>query len=99
MRGMLQSWRSTSLGESNASFIDVSLLVLIRTTIHSFLDDSNANVQEPGGSFSMGVYWPAPLRFSNIMTGYFEGYVNATLFTGDIEFTDIPSGQESYWVL
>ncbi|EPQ56668.1 aspartic peptidase A1 [Gloeophyllum trabeum ATCC 11539] len=45
-----------------------------------FVDDSQAQTLEPGGSFTMG-------------------FVNQSLYTGDIDFQNIPSGSESYWIL
>ena len=27
------------------------------------------------------------------------GFLDQTLYTGEIEFTDIPAGQELYWIL
>ncbi|KAH9857278.1 acid protease [Lenzites betulinus] len=44
-----------------------------------FVDATNANALEPGGTFTLGA-------------------VNTTLFTGDIDYQSIPSGQEGYWI-
>ncbi|KAI0351375.1 acid protease [Trametes cingulata] len=44
-----------------------------------FVDASNVQNLEPGGTFTLGA-------------------VNNTLFTGDIDYQDIPSGQEGYWI-
>lgn len=46
-----------------------------------FLDDANAQEEEPGGAFTLGG-------------------TNSSLFTGDIDFVDIPSGvTPSFWLL
>jgi len=60
-----------------------------------------------------GGSWTAPLmsfvltRFNNVSTanaaepgGVFTmGYTNSSLFTGDIEYTNIPTGSQSYWLI
>ena len=44
-----------------------------------FVNDSNAQQLEPGGTFNLGS-------------------TNSSLFTGNIDYQDIPSGQEGYWI-
>ncbi|TBU30161.1 aspartic peptidase domain-containing protein [Dichomitus squalens] len=44
-----------------------------------FVNDTNAQQLEPGGTFNIGS-------------------TNSSLYTGDIDYQDIPSGQEGYWI-
>jgi hypothetical protein len=45
-----------------------------------FVDESAADVLEPGGTFTMG-------------------FINESLYTGEIDYQPIPSGLETYWIL
>lgn len=44
----------------------------------------------------MGTPHPSPSHHIFIAIGI--GFVNSTLYTGDIEFIDIPAGMDTYWV-
>ncbi|THU93882.1 aspartic peptidase A1 [Dendrothele bispora CBS 962.96] len=44
-----------------------------------YLDDTQAEELEYGGSFTMG-------------------FLNSSLYTGDIDYNDIPAGMETYWI-
>ncbi|KAI0766648.1 acid protease [Trametes elegans] len=44
-----------------------------------YVDVSNAQSLEPGGTFTLGA-------------------VNSSLYTGDIDYQNIPDGQEGYWI-
>ncbi|EIW79303.1 acid protease [Coniophora puteana RWD-64-598 SS2] len=44
-----------------------------------FLNDTNAQQMEPGGSLTMG-------------------YTNSSLYTGDIDFQNLPDGQQTFWI-
>lgn len=45
-----------------------------------FVNQSNANALEPGGTFTMGA-------------------TNSSLYTGDIDYVDVPSDAITYWTL
>ena len=45
-----------------------------------FVNQTNANVLEPGGTFTMGG-------------------LNSSLYTGDIDYVDIPSDAVTFWTL
>ncbi|KAH0836320.1 acid protease [Lanmaoa asiatica] len=61
-----------------------------------YINDTHASNLEPGGSVTMGrVTWTSrdtPLTFQ------YKGYVNESLYTGNIDYQNIPNGQVSYWV-
>lgn len=71
--GAMPFWQT--LAESSAWSEPVMAFSLTR-----FLNQSNVQALEPGGTFTMGA-------------------TDSSLFTGTIEYTDIPSGKEGFWVL
>jgi hypothetical protein len=66
--------------------------------VFSFLDDPSAQTLEPGGTFTMGI--PALHLILIILSDATKctGFVNSSLYTGDIDFVDMP-GTPSYWIL
>lgn len=68
--------------------------------MNSFVDDNRAQKLEFGGSFTMGMSCSLSLS-SPVKTHLllFLGFTNSSLYTGNIDFQNIPSGQESYWIL
>lgn len=73
------------------------MLITIRNA--SFLDDSGAASLEPGGTFTMGrvLVFGYPSLSQSVFSS--TGYLDNSLYTGDVDFVNIPSGQESYWTL
>jgi cathepsin D len=62
-----------------------------------YVDDRFARTLEVGGSFAMGtLISTSALTIPAKPTE--SGFVNTSLFTGDIEFLNI-TGKPSYWVL
>lgn len=60
-----------------------------------------------GGSWSQPLMSFVLTRFTNTTNPNVEepggvftmGYVNTSLYTGDIEYTNIPAGSETYWLI
>lgn len=71
--GATPFWQS--LAETSGA-LDESLFAF---HITRFTNDSNANSQEAGGTFTLGA-------------------TNSSLFTGDIDYQDIPDGAPGYWI-
>ena len=65
-----------------------------------YINDTNAiNSQEiewPGGVLNLGRH--LFLRISGAFTDLFQGYTNSSLYTGSIEYIDIPN-EPSYWYI
>ncbi|KAG1804638.1 acid protease [Suillus subaureus] len=56
-----------------------------------FLNDSQAGKLEPGGSLQWSCH-------SWRVSPSFPGYANESLYTGTIDYQDLPDGQASYWL-
>jgi cathepsin D len=63
-----------------------------------FINATHAKSQEPGGRFTMGEHLVPQSKYRNRFTT-FQGFVDQSLYTGQIEYIDIPNGQEGYWIL
>lgn len=61
-----------------------------------YLNESNVQTLEPGGSFSMGTFSPLLRQPHQIHLP--TGFTNSSLYTGDIDYVDLPV-QGSYWIL
>jgi hypothetical protein len=70
-----------------------------RRLMTRFVDDQNAEALEAGGSFTMGASTSSFLVQSSLTRASLSGFVNQSLYTGDIDFQNVPSGQESWWIL
>lgn len=61
-----------------------------------FMNGSNVNTEEPGGSFTMGM--SSLLGVSLQVDGLSLGFVNSSLYTGSIDYQAVPT-TPSYWIL
>jgi cathepsin D len=90
--GIKPYWQA--LYEGNA--LDEPLMAFYLTR---FQNDSGAKEQEPGGVFTLGLSkntTPPVLRAYHVSM---TGATNSSLYTGQIDYQDIPSGFISYWTL
>lgn len=65
------------------------------------LADNDGTLDSPLMAFQLTRFIDAATSTSNVLQlgGTFNlGAVNNSLFTGDIDYQDIPSGQEGYWI-
>lgn len=61
-----------------------------------FVNATNVNTEEPGGSFTMGV--SSLLAICIHVDGRLPGFVNSSLYTGTIDYQALPT-TPSYWLL
>ncbi|KAG9309508.1 acid protease [Chiua virens] len=61
-----------------------------------YTNDTQAAELEPGGSLTMGkAVWPLS---GSPFTLHYLGYVNESLYTGNIDYQSIPEAQPTYWL-
>lgn len=74
--------------------------------VFSYINSTYTKSEEPGGSFSMGKKKKKPTFYSilhqELKIFFFfkktSGFANTSLFTGDIDYVDMPV-EGSYWIL
>jgi cathepsin D len=82
-----------ALYESNV--LDQPLMAFYLTR---FQNVTGAKTQESGGVFTLGLSKVPQHRFSELIMRP-SGSTNTSLYTGQIDYQDIPSGFTSYWTL